>query len=276
MSVVTYSAGKKNSSRRERTDELLPVTSMRTAFGHRHVRSRLAAWTVRRSSDNSTLVVSLRTERKGTARPTQLPRILTADGQTDYGRVVCRGVASHALESGGCEIWISAERRRTCSGDFDGDSRRDLAVFRPAENRWYMSNSRQTSYGPLIRHCRHRHTSTGIFRAKEKPNWRFTALEFGYRGQRNRIEENIRIRIFRRAACRRDLTRRRVGSTRCIEKELVVTKVQGWFHISCAVRKRYLSMVPAREALQDSVSMNNLLRAEKPPAASLFFLRFRR
>lgn len=97
-------------------------------------------FTIRRSGDGSTLVVSVP---NGKGKPVAAAADYDGDKRTDPA----------VWRSGMWQILLSSRDYAAdiaifgiagdvpVPADFDGDSRADLAVFRPSENRWYIRNS---------------------------------------------------------------------------------------------------------------------------------------
>jgi hypothetical protein len=102
-------------------------------------------WTVLSSSNRSTLVVAFRiAERKVPIRPEAAPADLDGDGETDP-MVFCAGVwyvyeTSKPGTAASYDFGMAGDV--PVPADYDGDGKADLAVFRPAENRWYIQGSR--------------------------------------------------------------------------------------------------------------------------------------
>jgi len=101
-------------------------------------------WTVRMSSDSSTLAVNFPMSKgKSPVRPEAAPADIDGDGQTDLV-VFCAGAwyVISPSRPGAVETSIFGKAGDIpVPADYDGDKKADLAVFRPSENRWYVRNS---------------------------------------------------------------------------------------------------------------------------------------
>ena len=101
-------------------------------------------WTVRMSSDSSTLAVSFPMSKgKSPVRPAAAPADMDGDGQTDLV-VFCAGAwyVISPSKPGSVETLIFGKSGDIpVPADYDGDKKADLALFRPSENRWYIRSS---------------------------------------------------------------------------------------------------------------------------------------
>ena len=101
-------------------------------------------WTVRKSSDGSTLAASFAAAgRKAGLAVEPVPADFDGDGRTDMG-IWCAGAWQiiPSSKSGAAETMsFGTKGDIPAPADFDGDAKADLAVFRPSENRWYIRSS---------------------------------------------------------------------------------------------------------------------------------------